>query len=219
MIKIKVLIADEIPAFREGVRHAINNAADMEVVAVARDGEEALEQARATNPDVALISVTLTNTDGISTTKNLKGYNSNIGIILISPYSHGSYIMPALRAGALGYLTKTSPLEELITCIRSVHAKEMVVDSRAVGKLLQFMVKDSDNENKYVEKLHLREMEVLGLIAKGMHNRDIATKLDISEHTVHTHINSIFRKLGVNSRTEALIQGLKAGWISYDDLA
>jgi DNA-binding NarL/FixJ family response regulator len=219
MEKIKVLIADEHPAFREGVRQAVDGAGDMEVVAITGDGESAVELAVETKPDVAVIGVTLPRKDGIATTKKLKEDNPEIGVILVSPYSHGSFIMPALRAGALGYLTKTSPLEELLNCIRSVKAREIVVDSRAVGKLLRLMVDESNEKSEYVEKLHLREMEVLGLIAKGLRNQDIAANLGISDHTVHTHLNNIFRKLGVKSRTEALIQALKMGWISFDELA
>ncbi len=219
MAKIRVLIADEHPAFREGVRQAVNSTKDMEVVATAEDGEHAVSQAAEEKPDIAVLSVTLPNIDGIATAKKLKEENPDIGIVVVSSYSHGSYIMPALRAGALGYLSKTSPLEELISCIRSVKAGETVVNSRAVGKLLRLLVGESNEETKYIEKLHLREMEVLGLVAKGMHNRDIARRLGISDHTVHTHLTSIFRKLGVNSRTEALIYALRRGWLSVDDLA
>ena len=217
--RIRVLIADELPAFREGIRQAISNTDDMEVVAVSGDGEEALKQAVEKKPDIAVISVTLPKIKGIDLTKKLKEENLNIGVILISPYSHGSYIMPALRAGAFGYLTKSSPLEELIDCIRSVRAKEIFLDSRAVGKLLKVMIDETGEENKYVEKLHLREMEILGLIARGMRDREIAAELGISVHTVHAHINSIFRKLGVKSRTEALVQAMKVGWVSVDELS
>jgi two-component system response regulator DegU len=218
MAKIRVLVVDEHPAFREGVRQAVNSTTDMEVVATAEDGESAVKQAAAEKPDIAVLSVTLPKMDGLATTKKLKEENPDIGIILVSLYSHGSYIVPALRAGALGYLSKTSPLEELISCIRSVKAGETVVKSEAVGKLLRLLVSESDEESRYVEKLHLREMEVLGLVAKGMHNRDIAKRLGISDHTVHTHLTSIFRKMGVSSRTEAVIYALRMSWLSFDDL-
>ena len=218
MTRIKILIADEHPAFREGLRQAFNATADMEVVATAEDGEDAVKQAVEKIPDIVVLSVNLPKMDGIATTKKLKEGNPDIGIILVSSYSHGSYIVPALRAGALGYLSKTSPLDELISCVRSVHAGETVIKSQGVGRLLRLMVNESDDETRHVEQLHLREMEVLGLIAKGMHNRDIAIKLNISDHTVHTHLTSIFRKLGVNSRTEAVTHALRRGWLSFDDL-
>lgn len=218
MEKIKILIADELPAFREGVRQAINNTSDMEVVAVAGDGEETLIQANEKKPHVAVISVTLPKLDGIAVTKKLKTTNPDIAIMLVSPYSHGSYIMPALRAGAFGYLTKTSPLEELILGIRSVKSKEIIVDSKAVGKLLKLMVEESNDKDAYIEKLHFREMEVMSLVAKGMSNHDIALQLGISDHTVHTHVNNIFKKLGVKSRTEATVRALRMGWVNFDDL-
>ena len=218
MAKIRVLIADEHPAFREGVRQAVENTTDIEVVAIAVDGEDAVSRAAEERPDIAVLSISLPGMDGITAAKKLKDDNPDIGIVMVSSYSHGSYIVPALRAGALGYLSKTSPLEDLINCIRSVKAGDTVVDSRAVGRLLRLMVSEADEEAKYIEKLHLREMEVLGLVAKGMHNRDIAIKLNISDHTVHAHLTSIFRKLGVNSRTEAVIHALRRGWLSFDDL-
>jgi DNA-binding NarL/FixJ family response regulator len=219
MAKTRVIIADEHPAFQEGLRQAINSTDDMEVVASAEYGENAVRQAAEKRPEIAVLSVTLPDMDGIATAKRLKEENPEIGIILVSSYSHGSFIVPALRAGALGYLSKTSPIEELISCIRSVRAGETVVKSQGVGRLLRLMVSESDDESRYVETLHHREMEILGLVAKGMHNRDVATRLGISDHTVHTHLTSIFRKLDVNSRTEAVIQALRRGWLSFDDLA
>jgi len=202
---IKVLVADDHPAFRDGLCRAISGTDDLEVIATADDGEQAVRLAQESVPDVAVISITLPKLDGITVAKQIKAASPKTSIIMVSAYDQGSYIATSLRAGALGYLCKTSPVDELINCIRTVNTGETVFDSRAAGKLLRLLLAEPIDETKYIEKLHDREMEVIKLVAKGMHNRDIATELHISEHTVHSHLTTIFRKLGVNSRTEAVL--------------
>ena len=221
MNKIKVLIADDHPAFLEGVSRVIADTEDIEVICATDDSKQAVKLAQERAPDVVVINVAIHGQSGIEATKKIRLACPKVGVIIVSAYTHGAYVLPSLRAGALGYMLKTSPLDELINCIRRVRTGETMFDIRATGKILRLLAGDASDEKEEIqilEKLHAREIDVLKLIAKGMHNRDVAAKLHISEHTVHTHLTNIFRKLGSRSRTDAVLHAVKEGWLSFDDL-
>ena len=218
MDEIKVLVVDDHPAFREGLCRAVADTDDIKVVATSGDSEEAIRLAQKLVPDVVVINVVMPKLSGIEVAKKINVSCPNTGILMVSAHTLGAYVLPAWRAGAMGYLLKTSSVDDLISAIRSVRAGETVLDPAVAGKLLRLLATITSEETKGLEVLHHRELDVLKLVAKGMHNIDIAKELHISDHTVHAHLTNIFVKLGVSSRTEAVLRALKEGWLTFNDL-
>jgi len=218
MSKIKVLIADDHPIYREGLRRILEGEEDMEVVATLADGEETVRTARELQPDVVVINIDIPKLDGIEAATQIKAACPNTAIITFSGYDYGGQVIPSLRAGAAGYLLTTTPLHEVISAIRLVHKGGTVLDSTATTNILHRLATGSGEEAKDHVVLHPRELEILKLVARGAHNRDIACEFHISERTVQTHLVNIFRKLGVSSRTEAVLHALREGWLTFDDL-
>ena len=218
MERIKVLVADDHPAFREGLCRLLEEEGDLEVVARAADGEEALRLAKELLPDVAIIDVAMPEVNGIEAAKQIKASCPATAILIVSAYRYESYILASLRAGAAGYLLKNAPLRELINAVRFVHAGEAVFDLKATSSILRRLVADNAEERRRLRRLQHRELEVLRTAAKGMSNKEIAAELVISERTVQTHMVNIFKKMGVSSRIEAVLRALKEGWLSVDDL-
>ena len=218
MDKIKVMVVDDHPAFRDGLSRLLQEEQDIEVVATPGDGEEAISLADKLKPNVIVMDISMPKMNGIEATKQIKAIEPGIAILIVSAYSYQSYVLAALRAGAAGYLLKNAPLHELIRSIRLVNSGEGVFDMQITGNLLRRLAAEKGEKRKDIEELHPRELQILTYAAKGMGNKEIAGQLDISERTVQTHLVNIFRKLRVSSRTEAVLQGLKQGWLTLDDL-
>ena len=218
MEKIRVLIADDHPAFREGLCQLIEHEEDLECVAKPADGEEAVRLAIELLPDVAIIDIAMPKLNGIEAARQIKAARPAIAILMVSAFGYESYILASLRAGAAGYLLKNAPLRELTNAIRSVHVGEAVFDLKAASKILRRLADDKGEKRGGLEELQPRELEVLRLAGKGMSNKEIAGELVLSERTVQTHLVNIFRKLGVGSRTEAVLHALREGWLTLDDL-
>ena len=218
MEKIRVLIADDHPAFREGLCQLIEHEEDLECVAKPADGEEAVRLAIELLPDVAIIDIAMPGLNGIEAARQIKAARPAIAILMVSAFGYESYVLASLRAGAAGYLLKNTPLRELTNAIRSVHASEAVFDLKAASKILSRLADDKGEKRGGLEELQPRELEVLRLAGKGMSNKEIAGELVLSERTVQTHLVNIFRKLGVGSRTEAVLHALREGWLTLDDL-
>ncbi len=185
------------------------------IVLALLDGLEAVKLAKELQPDVVLIDISMPNLDGISAAKQIKTESPKSAVIVLSAFDYDSYILAALQAGAAGYMLKTTPLGELVSAIRLVNKGESVLDVKATSKLVRHL-RVGDNKIAY-EQLQSREAEVLNFAARGMSNKEIAKELSISERTVQTHLLNIFRKLGVNSRTQAVLYALKKGWITLDN--
>jgi len=218
MEKIRVLVADDHPTFREGLVRILAEEEDMEVVAQAANGEEAVQLATRLCPDVAIMDVAMPKLNGIDATKSIKSACPNSAILIISAYGYEPYVFGALEAGASGYLLKNARVWELVAAIRSLHAGETVLDPAAARKVfsrLSHTGRDGDTS----QELHQRELDVLKLAAKGMSNKEIAGALSISVRTVQAHLVNVFTKLEVNSRTEAVVRALREGWFTLDDLA
>ncbi len=218
MDKIKVMVVDDHPAFRDGLSRLLQEENDLEVVATPGDGKEAVELAPKLKPDVIVMDISMPNMNGIEAAKIIKNEAPEIAILMVSAYSYPSYVLAALRAGAAGYLLKNAPLQELTKAIRLISAGEGVFDMKVTGNLLRRLAMDKTEKRKDIEELHPRELQILTLAAKGLGNKEIATQLEISERTVQTHLVNLFRKLRVSSRTEAVLQGLRQGWLTLDDL-
>ncbi|MBI2869207.1 MAG: response regulator transcription factor [Chloroflexi bacterium] len=215
--KIRVMVADDHPALREGLSRLLVDEADFEVVGVAADGEATIKLAVESKPDVLILDIAMPGISGIEAARQIKESCPETAILMITAYDYESYILAALRAGAAGYLLKDTPLRDVINAIRMVHSGESVFALKATSKLLYHLAPQSGKERRAPE-LQSRELEILRLAAKGISNREISKKLVISERTVQTHLVNIFRKLRVGSRTEAVLRALRMGWLSLEDL-
>ncbi|MCR4394741.1 MAG: response regulator transcription factor [Dehalococcoidales bacterium] len=221
MDKIKIVIADDHAVVREGTRTLLEREEDMEVVGEASDGEEAIKLIEELHPDVAILDIAMPKLSGIEVTRRIKPRFPSLAILILTAYDNDEYIFALLEAGAAGYLLKDVHSHEIVEAVRSVHAGESVLHPSIARKVIQRAILSTAKSSEVKPSVTLsdREQEVLKLAAKGLKNKDIADALCISIRTVQGHINSIFHKLGVGSRTEAIFQSVKRGWLSFEDLA
>ena len=218
MNKIRIIIVDDHPVYREGLRQLIEKEQDMEVIAVASDGKEALGIVKDSKPDVAIVDVAMPIMNGIDTTKEIKSVSPTTAVLVLSAFEYESYILGSLRAGASGYLLKNVSLSYLISSIRLLHDGEAVFDRNAYREILGLVSHEEDEVHKSLEQLHPREKQIIHLAGVGMSNKAIAARLGISKYTVQTHFRNIFTRLGANSRTEAVILAMKGGMLNIEDL-
>ena len=204
MDKIRVLIADDHVTVREGLAAIIGRQSDMVVVAEAATGLEAIELWRKHQPHITLLDLRMPGLDGVGAIDEIRRHESSARIIVLTTFDTDNDISRAIRAGAKGYLLKGAQREELLECIRKVHAGETSIPPSLVAKLAASMSS---------EALTVREIDVLTLLARGKSNKEIGLKLYISETTVKTHLRSIFTKLNVLSRTEAIATAGRLGLI------
>ena len=204
---------------REGTRRILEQEKDLEVVAEAGDGEEAVRQATSLKPDVAIIDVAMPKLDGIEATKQIKSACPAITVLILSAYDDDQFVFSLLEAGAAGYLLKSVRGSELVDAVRAVQAGESVLHPAIARKVLNRFARISGEpkEKEPTEVLSEREMDVLRLVTKGLSNKDIAEELCLSIRTVQGHLGNIFNKLQVSSRTEAVVRALKEGWVTIDD--
>jgi two-component system, NarL family, response regulator LiaR len=221
MDKIKIVIADDHAVVREGTMALLEREEDMEVVGEARDGDEAIKIIEKTLPDVAILDISMPKLSGIEVTRQIKPRFPSLAILILTAYDNDEYVFALLEAGAAGYLLKDVPGQEIVNAVRSVHSGESVLHPSIARKVIQRAILGTAkaSEEKSDIDLSEREKEVLKLAAKGLNNKDIADTLCISIRTVQGHINSIFHKLGVGSRTEAIFLSVKKGWLSFEDLS
>ena len=221
MDQIRILLADDHAVVREGTRQILEQEPDLKVVAEAGDGEEAVQLAGTCKPDVAIIDIAMPKLNGIAATQQIKALYPAIAVLILSAYDDDPFVFALLEAGAAGYLLKSIRGRELIDAVRAVHAGESVLHPSIARKVLNRFVPapGKPKRQELSEVLSEREAEVLKLAARGLGNRDIASELCLSLHTVEAHLLHIFNKLQVSSRTEAVVRGLKEGWISLADIA
>ena len=221
MDKVRVLIADDHAVVREGTRRILEQEEGMEVVAEAIDGEEAVKLATELRPDVAIIDISMPNLDGIGATKKIKELCPDIHVLILSVYDDDQFVFSLLEAGAAGYLLKNVRSNELVDAVRAVNAGESVLHPSVARKVLDRFVPTPNGLQHRVpfEALSEREKEILRLATGGLSNREIADRLCISIRTVQGHLTHIFNKLQVNSRTEAVVRGLKEGWVTLDEVS
>jgi len=218
MTKIRILLAEDHAIMREGVREFIKRETDMEVVGEAGDGEEAVRLAAQLKPDVIVMDIRMPKLNGIEATKQIKSQLPKTAILILTAYDSDQYIFALLDAGAAGYLLKGIRTHELIDAIRAVYAGESVLHPVIASRVIRRVITPATAGSKGVEPLSDREMEILKIAAKGVSNKDIAEQLFLSPRTVQVHLGNIFNKLGVASRTEAVLFGLKRGWLTLEDL-
>ena len=218
MDKIKVMLVEDHVLVREGTRELLEREDDIEVVAEAGDGEEAVALAKAHCPDVILMDIAMPNVDGLAATRRIKARHPRIAVLALTAYDDDQYVFAILEAGAAGYLLKDVSAKDLISAIRSVHAGESVLHTAIARKVTDYFARRAGVQtSEDGPELTEREMEVLRLAAQGKRNRDIAEALTISIRTVQVHMSNLFSKMGVASRTEAVLYALRRGWLSLED--
>jgi NarL family two-component system response regulator LiaR len=217
---ISVLLVDDHPLLREALRNVLVKDDEFAIIGEAGDGEEAVKMALEMKPQVVVMDISMPKMDGLEATRRIKSGNSNISVLALTVHTEDEYILDILQAGAAGYLIKNVYGKEVVQAIKAVASGDMVL-SPAIGKNLlrhaaRYPTKPINLEAG--EKLSIRELEVLKLAAQGRTNQEIADQLNINQRTVKGYLTEIFSKLRVGSRTEAVITGLRAGYISIDDL-
>jgi len=210
--KIKILIADDHPVVREGLATMLSRESNIEVVGEAENGAEAIKKARELDPNIILMDLRMPEVNGVEAMNQIKSTHPSINFIVLTTYDNDEYIFQGIEAGARAYLLKDSPRAELFKAIEAVYRGESLIEPAIASKVLDRLVELSRQGTQQME-LSRREIEILELIARGTGNKLIATSLNISESTVKTHIQSIFQKLEVNDRTEAVTKALSKGII------
>jgi DNA-binding NarL/FixJ family response regulator len=207
---IRVLIADDQRVVRDGLSMLVALIDGVEVVGTASDGAEAVQLAAAYRPDVIMMDLRMPGTDGIAATADLRERLPATRVLVLTTYADEDAILPALRAGARGYLTKDASAEQIEAAIRAVHAGQTYLDPAVQERLVAAVVSQPagapgpGTERKLPDGLTAREAEVLGLLASGLSNAEIAGRLFLSHATVKTHINRIFAKTGARDRAQAV---------------
>jgi NarL family two-component system response regulator LiaR len=219
-VKIRVLLADDHAVLREGMRSLIEQEEDLEVVGEAGDGEEAVSLGSELKPDVILMDIVMPRVGGIEATRLIKEASPSTAVLVLTGYTDDRYIIGLLEAGACGYLLKNARGSEIIGAIRAVHSGESVLDPAVVHRLLRRASGATRGKEEVQAKglLSQRETSILKMVARGMNNEDIANELFLSVRTVKAHLTNIFNKFGCGCRTEAIIKGLREGYITLDDI-
>ena len=218
MEKITVFLAEDHSVVREGLRELISREADMEVVGEAEDGEETVREVLELKPDVVLMDIAMPRMNGIQATQQIKEALPRTCILVLTAYDNPEFVSAVITAGAEGYLLKNVRGKELTNAIRTAHAGESVLHP-AIAKALftQLMHSQTKPDRARVDLLSERERQVVQLGAEGMSNKQIAAALSIGPRTVQTHWRNIFDKLGVYSRTEAIVHCLRKGWLTLEE--
>lgn len=216
MEEIKVLLAEDHSVVREGLRELIERQEDMRVVGEASDGEEAVSLANELAPDLVLMDIALPKLTGIEATRRIKELHPSITVLVLTAYDNEEFIFALLEAGAAGYLLKNVGSQELLDAIHAVYNGDSVLYPTVAAKVFKHLQLEKDRKYTKQERAEIlsgRELEVLRLGAEGLANKQIAQELSVGERTIQSHWRNIFNKLGVNSRTEALMEGLRRGWV------
>ncbi|MCL4443220.1 MAG: response regulator transcription factor [Actinobacteria bacterium] len=209
---ITILLADDHAVVREGIREIIERSPDMEVVGEAGDGEQAVDIASRTLPEVALLDIKLPGITGIDAARQIAKVSPKTKVLILSAYAERAYIEAAMEAGVHGYLLKSAPGRVLLDSIRAVRSGAMVLDSSLprgpIGHSLDTLPSSSE-----APTLTPREIEIVALVTKGYRNKQIAMELGVSLRTVESHLEHVFDKVGSTSRTELSMYAVAHGWV------
>lgn len=216
----KVIIADDHPLVRDSIALLLRKQSDFEVIGQAENGEDAVKLVGELSPHVIIMDIEMPKMDGLEATRQIKAAHPEVSVLVLTVHDDDEYVSALLDAGAAGYMLKSVYGEELIQAIRTVRLGEFVLGSQVGHQILKNLGIHSEKEVylKTGGKLSAREVEVLKLVARGMSNNEITNSLDITLRTVKGHLVDIFSKLGVGSRTEAIITSLRSGILSIEDL-
>ena len=221
METIKILIADDHAVVREGTRKILEHEPDFSVVAEASDGEEAVRLTGASQPDVAIVDIAMPGVNGLEATRQIKSQYPSVAVLILTAFDDDQFVFGLLEAGAAGYLLKSIRGRELVEAVRRVHAGESVLHPSIARKVLNRFTAAAAPAHRAPpdDLLTDREREVLQMCTWGLSNQEIADRLVLSLHTVQAHLGHIFNKLNVGSRTEAVVCGLRRGWVTLEEEA
>ena len=212
--KIRVLLADDHVLVRQGIRQFLEDEENIEVVAEADDGAQALRLIEQHQPDIAVLDIRMPEMTGIEATRRIKARFPQVRVLILTAYDDDPYVFALLQAGADGYVLKTASADELVRAVRTVYEGQSALSPEITSKVVRQMASGKPaGAVEQVESLTERELDVLRLAAQGKTNRAIGSDLGISHRTVQGHLASIYGKLDVNSRTEAVTKALRRGWI------
>jgi NarL family two-component system response regulator LiaR len=206
---ISVLVVDDHAVVREGLRTFLELQDGIAVVGEAADGEEAVRQAEALRPDVVVMDLVMPRLDGVGAMRELRRRLPATRVIVLTSFTEDERLLPAIQAGAAGYLLKNVAPAELARAVRAAHAGEALLDPVIAARLVEAIAQPAGAPA--TEKLTAREQEILALIARGFSNKRIARELGIAEKTVKTHVGHVLSKLGVSDRTQAAVHAVRMG--------
>ncbi len=198
---IKVLLADDHSIVRAGLRRIVEESGDMEVIAEAADGRETIRLVRETSPDVAVIDISMPGLDGLEVVSRLRGHCPDLPILILTMHEEGQYVVRAIQAGAMGYMTKQSAPEQLLKAIRKIHAGSRYLTDEA-AETLALRIAKGTGEQSPLDSLSMRELQVLRRLAMGHTNREIASAYSISIKTVDTYRSRLLKKLNLRNNAE-----------------
>jgi two-component system, NarL family, response regulator LiaR len=208
---IRILIVDDHAVVREGLRAFLDLQDGFEVVGEAGDGDEAIATAERLRPDIVLMDLVMPRRDGVAAMRVLRDRVPGARVIVLTSFLDEDKLLPALRAGAAGYLLKNAQPHELERAVRAAHAGEAVLDPVVAARLVEALASGGDDQP--IDRLTPREREVLELIVRGFPNKRIARELELAEKTVKTHVGHVLGKLGVTDRTQAAVIAVRAGLV------
>jgi NarL family two-component system response regulator LiaR len=211
---IRVLIVDDHAVVREGLRTFLDLQNGIEVVGEAADGEQGIAEAQRLMPDVVLMDLVMPKLDGVGAMRELRTRVPDAHVIVLTSFLDDDRLLPAISAGAAGYLLKDVEPAELARAIRAAHAGDAILDPTVAARVVRAIADGSTPTVHDREQLTRREHEVLTLLAHGRSNKRIAYELGISEKTVKTHVGHVFAKLGVTDRTQAALLAVQHGLVS-----
>jgi len=215
--KARILLADGHRLVRQGIRRIFEAEPDLEVVGEADNGEQAVKLARELRPDIIVMEARMGKLDSVEATKRVKAQHPEATVVVLTAYDDEEYVADMLRAGAGGCLLKSTDADKLVKAIRFIRAGVFVCDPTVEQRILKQAARPRPVAVDFGQHLTRREAEVLKLLAMGSNNRDIAGHLGLAERTVKGHVMNIFDKLDVSSRTEAVREALRRGWVSLED--
>jgi len=208
---IRVLVVDDHAVVREGLRSFLDLQDGIEVVGEAADGEDAVSAASRLDPDVVLMDLVMPRLGGVAAMRLLRDRAPRARVIVLTSFLDDEKLLPALRAGAAGYLLKNAQPEELVRAVRAAHAGEVLLDPVVAARLVETLA--LERPARPLDRLTPRELDVLRLIGRGLANKRIAGELGVSEKTVKTHVGHLLAKLGVTDRTQAAVLALHEGLV------
>jgi len=214
---IRLMIVDDYPVVLSGLVTMFKNHPEIEVVGVANNGKKAVEQAESLQPDVVLMNVAMPEMDGIEATRLIKKELPTANILMFSGLSSNDKVVPALNAGAIGYILKDATEPELVQAVQKVAGGEAWLHPAVIGHVLR-QINTAEEKEGLIEKLTDRELDVLKYMAHGYSNQEIARLMVVSNATVHSHVSRILAKLEVSSRTQAVIYAMRAGVVTAFDV-
>ncbi|MEF3279670.1 MAG: response regulator transcription factor [Elusimicrobiota bacterium] len=212
---VTVLLADDQTLFREGLKDLLEDEKGIKVIGEAKTGPEAIDMVRRFKPDVVLMDIKIPELDGISATKVIREKFPQTNVIILSSYEDEVHITEAVAAGANGYLSKMLPASELVNALKTFTSESVMIPQPIMNKLISGLRQGVSKDSP--EALTPTEMKVMSLLGKGKSNKEIAVELKCSVKTVKNHLNSIFNKLGVTNRTEAVVKAIEKGLISPEN--